>query len=147
MALEYLPGACVHSDSQYVVDLANSLPHCSDIWQHSSAPNFDLIRRMHSVCRLRPCRVRKVKAHQDPFAQANDELKFNTLGNAIADEAARQSLAGRACDMRQVADKIFHDLQRQNFLLGRMYEFYQEIHTIELRASEAAAAQGSCCPK
>ena len=42
--------------------------------------------------------------------------------------------------MRQIANKIFHDLQRQNHLLGRMVEFFQETHTIELRASEAAIA-------
>ena len=53
IALECLPGACVYSDSQYVVDLAHSMTHCSDVWHHSSAPNFDLIRRLHSVSRLR----------------------------------------------------------------------------------------------
>eukprot|EP00438_Fugacium_kawagutii_P000188 Skav205009 [mRNA] locus=scaffold2134:72552:76577:- [translate_table: standard] len=81
----------VVTDSAYVMNIHDRVVRTPRAHHLHLEPNFDLILRLHRVIwdRRLPAAVLKVRAHQD-LHQGTKEERLHRMGNAAADEAAKQ---------------------------------------------------------
>ena len=91
------PGPYV-TDSQYVLNVYKQIQRQPDWRALHTKPNFDLIYRWHVVywtAQSGP-QIYKVKSHLDPTTHMDPTSQMRQIGNAVADEAAKQALKNLA---------------------------------------------------
>ena len=119
----------VYTDAQYGCDTISAIQnrHCIPLTFHLS--NYDLVMRLLKVWDDERFKVQKIKAHQNPENILDPVLKWNVLGNHVADRTAAKAL--QVCSMvlqkthAEVA--LFHE---QEFLkLRQVLKFYVELNT------------------
>ena len=113
------PGPYV-TDSQYVINLYRQIGAQPDWRAFHTKPNFDLIHRWHVQYWVHDRRVhlQKVKSHVNPAMHPTQQQQQDQIGNAAADEAAKQAARNLA--------KPFHTDLRHKCL-------EQQHHTAMLR--------------
>eukprot|EP00438_Fugacium_kawagutii_P005254 Skav228636 [mRNA] locus=scaffold204:52029:56561:+ [translate_table: standard] len=79
----------IYTDSQYVLNWAQTLGSLLDMLQFINRANFDLLRRLWSSLQSGVVRLYKVKAHDFKPEEDPLELTIHKLGNEAADQAAK----------------------------------------------------------
>ena len=116
------PGPII-TDSQYVINMSHVIA-AHPQWQALHArPNFDLLYRWHRVHweHQHRAQLTKVKSHQATTKHTNLELLAQILGNAAADEAARQACSNLAKQQHTDLQTQYKDTKTHHQMLLQQF--------------------------
>ena len=117
------PGPYV-TDSQYVINTYRLLQQQPDWRTLHTKPNFDLLWRWHCTIWQKEHRPNliKVKSHVKPTTHTLAEDQLLQIGNAVADEAAKQALRNLSKSHHEALTK---QLQEQRYHAAMLRQQFQ----------------------
>eukprot|EP00438_Fugacium_kawagutii_P016818 Skav203777 [mRNA] locus=scaffold206:291037:292950:+ [translate_table: standard] len=122
------------TDSAYVITCHQLVASTMDIQALHKKPNWDLLSRLHQLHWHQGIRipVQKIKSHQDLLVSDPLERKLR-LGNAMADEAAKQANRHHATCITQPLRSLADSQQEDQRRLREQYQMRAKIGSLTAR--------------
>eukprot|EP00438_Fugacium_kawagutii_P012153 Skav200039 [mRNA] locus=scaffold337:128586:133469:+ [translate_table: standard] len=127
LVCERFARACVTTDSNVVISLARickHLAHPRQLYMHSEP---DLALRFRTAFRKGTYEFRKVKAHQNPLETQDLLLRYDRLGNQMADELAQTTCQHMLPTLVAEANGLSQRLQQQHDCLYTYFQYFLEL--------------------
>ena len=117
----------LYTDSAYVITSVNLVWQTADIRVLNQKKNYDLLKKLHiAVHRHRnPPKIGKVQSHQD--LTVSGFQRFLRIGNAVADEAAKQVATTTGLPLINEKRQIYREKLESVQHLSQEYEMRYEL--------------------
>eukprot|EP00438_Fugacium_kawagutii_P028750 Skav229650 [mRNA] locus=scaffold649:387537:390158:- [translate_table: standard] len=129
----------VVTDSAYVISVHDKVTTLPSVLHLHLDPNFDLIQRWHAVCwtHQKSTPVLKVKAHAD-YLQGPTEQRMHRMGNAAADEAAKQAAKHLVPEYVHMLKQLHQQRTEERSMLQQHYALLYDLalHRIQLSSPD-----------
>ena len=116
------------ADSQYTVNIRQSILEGRESRNWHNAPNSDLIARLRDCANRNLHTVLKIKAHQEIQSTMPDEDAYNLLGDQIADTAAKQAVHSHPHDLNQISVRIAATQAACCDRVRTLHDFMWDVH-------------------
>eukprot|EP00438_Fugacium_kawagutii_P019348 Skav204105 [mRNA] locus=scaffold1472:214438:219609:+ [translate_table: standard] len=133
---EAMRRACLHVDSQSVLDTVLRCQHTESVWDLQGDADFDLVYRLWHALRLGVFHFIKVAAHKDPGQLQDWRDVYRCLGNKLANDTAIHANKTMYLEQAKMWAAMGEEVAASHSQLRQLYRLHLDLHAARAKQEQ-----------